>query len=247
MALPNTSPGSVNSTDTRLAPQYVADESTANRTSRATPHRPPHLQLSRTNSISPSPGPLSSPGPTCNTDEGQTYRILPIIAGILIPLVVLLSIPSFTSFWHLPTDGNVTLEAWPTSLRHILAMSLSTVCGVLANICLVLRLAERSVKNMTLLCIFLLSINGSCLPSRVSLLLTDINHRTYKYNCGHCLRGEPSNFGGIRLRTVILDDHLLNSGFNSDKHYTSHRLLSNKKICQVRYVITYLLFDCSYN
>ena len=225
MALPNV-PSAVKSADTR----QDADESTTNRTPHATRHRPPHLQLSRTTSISTSPGPLSTPVPTCNTDQSRTYRILPIIAGVLIPLSVLLSIPSLTSPWHVQTDGNMTLEASPSSLHHIVTMSLSMACGALANICLFLRFAERSIKNMTLLCIFLLSINGSCLPSRVSLLLTDINHRTYKYNCGHCLRGEPSNFGGIRLRTVILDDHLLNSGFNSDKHYTSHRLLSNKKI-----------------
>lgn len=173
MVLPNIS-SAVNSTDTL---QVVADdESIINRTPRAaTPHRPPHLQLNRTNSIPTSPGPLSTPGSTCNTDQNQTYRILPIIAGILIPLSVLLSIPSLTSHWHVQTDGNVTLEARPSPLHHVVAMSLSMACGALANICLVLRFAERSIKKMTLLCIFLLSMNGSCLPSRLSFLLTDIN------------------------------------------------------------------------
>ena len=229
MVLPN------NSTDAR---QDVADESTTNRTPRATPHRPPHLPLSRTNSIPTSPGPLSTPGPTCNTDQSQTYRILPIIAGILIPLSVLLSIPSLTSRWHVQTDGNVTLEARPRSLRHIVAMSLSLACGVLANICLVLRFAERSIKKMTLICIFLLTTNGSCLPSRLSFLLTDINHRTYKYNCAHCLRDDSSLYRGIRLRTVILDDRLFGGGFNNDQHYSNHRLSSYKKFYQLWYVIS---------
>ena len=140
----------------------VVDESMTNRTPRAASHHPPHLQLTPTNSISSSPRPLSTPGPTCNTD--QTYRILPIIAGILIPLSVLLSIPSLTSRWHVQMDGNVELDARPSPLHHIVAMSLGMVCGVLANICLVLRFAERSIQKMTLLCIVLLSMNGSCLP-----------------------------------------------------------------------------------
>ena len=224
MVLPNIKLA-IKATDTR---QDVADESTTDRTPPATPHHPPHVQLSRTNSISTSPGPLTTPGTTCTTDQSQTYRILPIIAGILIPVSALLSIPSLTSHWHAQTNGNVALEAHRSPL-HVIAMSLSMACSVLANICLVLRFAERSIKKMTLLCIFLLSMNGSCLPARLSFLLTDINHRTYKYNYAHCLRGDSSLYQRIRLRTVILDDRLLNGGFNSHQHYANYRLLSYKR------------------
>lgn len=165
LPLPKTVPWALNTTDT----QQDVGESTANRIPRVTPHRPSNLPLSRTNSIPISPGPLFTPGSTtCDTDQGQTYRILPIIAGVLIPLSILLSIPSLTSHWYVQTDGNVILEAPPTPLYLIVVMSLSMVCGVLANICLVLRFAERSIKKMTLLCIILLSMNGSCLPSRLS-------------------------------------------------------------------------------
>ena len=161
LPLPKTVPWALNTTDTR----QDVNESTANRMPRVTPHRPPHLPLSRTNSISISPGPLFTSGSTtCDTDQSQTYRILPIITGVLIPLSILLSIPSLTSHWYVQTDGK---EAPPTPLYLIFAMSLSMVCGVLANICLVLRFAERSIKKMTLLCIILLSMNGSCLPSRL--------------------------------------------------------------------------------
>lgn len=215
MVLPNIPWVVKTSPDTR---EGSTDKSTTNRTPRVTPRRPPHLQLSRTNSISTSPGPQSTPRPTCNTDryQSQTYRILPIISGILIPLSVLLSIPSLTSPWHVQTDGSVTLEARPSPLYLIVAMSLSLACAVLANICIVLRFAERSIKKMTLLCILLLSMNGSCLPSRLSFLLTDINHSTYKHNCGHYHCCDSSNYRRIRLRTVILDDRLLNGDFNSD-------------------------------
>jgi hypothetical protein len=248
MVLPNF-PWAIKSTDTQVTRQDldVADRSTMNQTSCATPHRPPHLHLSRTNSIPTSTGLPTTPGPTCNTNQSQRYRILPIIAGILIPLSILLSIPSLTNQWHVQTDGNVALEARPRTLHHIVAMSLSMACGVLANICLVLRFAERSVKKMTLLCIVLLSINGSCLSSRLLFLLTDINRRIYKYNCAHYIRGDSSLYRGIRLRAIILDDHLLNGGFNDDQHHAHHRLLSYKKIYQVRYVIRYLLLDYFYN
>ena len=173
LPLPNTVPCTVNATDA----QQDGDESTTNQTRCSTPHRPPHLQLSRSNSISTStsesPGPLFTPGPTCDADQSQTYRILPIIAGVLIPLSVLLSIPSLTSHWHVHTDGSVMLKARPRPLHLIVAMSVSMACGVLANICLVLRFAERSIKKMTLLCIILLSMNGSCLSSRHLFLLTE--------------------------------------------------------------------------
>lgn len=234
--LPNTVPWAVNATDDL---QDVADESTTNRTMRATPHHPPHLQLSRSNFISTSPGPLSTPGPTCNTDQSQTYRILPIIAGMLIPLSTLLSFPSLTTHWHIKTDGN---ENRPIPLLLTVAMSLSMACGVLANICLVLRFAERSVKTMTLLCVILLSMNGSCLFSKLAFLLTNINHRTYKYTYDHCLRVDLSLYRGIRLRTVILDDRLLNNNFNNNQHYANHRLLSYKRFYKVRYVIRYTYY-----
>ena len=233
MSLPNavpTVPWAVYASDTR---QVVADESTTNRTPRAIPHRPLHHQLSRTNSIPTSP---FMPGHTCNTDQSQTYRILPIIAGILIPLSVLLSIPSLTSQWSVRTDGNETLETRPNSLHHIVTMSLGMACGVLANICLVLRFAERNIKMMTLICIFLLLMNGSCLSSgsRLLFLLTDINYRTYKHNCTHCLRGDSSPYRGTRLRTVILDVLLLNGDFNGDQRHANHRLLSYRKFFPVR-------------
>ena len=231
-------PWAVNSTGTLVNQQDAADESKTNRKSHETRHRPPSLQLNRTNSIPVSRGPLSTTGTNRNTD--QTYRILPIIAGILMPLSVLLSIPSLTSSWHVRTDGNPSPS---NPLYHIVGMSLSVACGVLANISIVLRFAERSIKRMTFLCIFLLSMNGSCLSCAFIFLLTDINHSTNKYNRGHCLRSVSSKYRGIRLRTIILDVCLLNGDFSSDQHFADHRLLSYKRFYKVRYVVRYLLFS----
>lgn len=66
----------------------------------------------------------------------------------------------------------MTAESPPNPLLLDVAMGLSMACGVFANLCLVLRFAERSVKKMTLLCIILLSTNGSCIPPRLSFKLT---------------------------------------------------------------------------
>lgn len=129
-----------------------------------TPHRPPPLHLGENNSNHHTSGPVFIHGPTINSAHHQTYRILPIIAGVLIPLSVLLSIPSLTSHWLVQTDGdNVTVATHPNPLLLIVGMSLSVACGVFANICLVLRFAERMVKKMTLLCIIFLLITGSYL------------------------------------------------------------------------------------
>lgn len=125
-------------------------------------YKPDVVDESITNPRSQNNSNLISPGQmfTFNTGQSQTYRFLPIIAGVLVPLAVLLSIPSLTSHWGARPDG--TAESRPNPLL-VVPMSLSMACGVLANICLVLRFAERSVEKMTLLCIIFLSINGSCL------------------------------------------------------------------------------------
>ena len=160
---PNAAPWALNTTEEDES--KVTNETVANATPDASPHGPSYLQLNQNNYKVNSPGLLSAQASISNTDRSQTYRILPIVAGVLIPLMVLLSIPSLTSHWYVRTDGgNVTLESRPSSPLLVAAMSVSMACGVLANFFLVLRFAERSVRKMTLLCIILLSVNGSCLP-----------------------------------------------------------------------------------
>lgn len=144
-----------------------------------TPHPSPYVQLNhnRDNFNPNSSRPLFTHSLASNSEQNHTYRILPIIAGILIPFLVLLSIPSLTSHWYTQTHAKnvtVTLHTRPSPPLLVVAMGLSMACGVLANICLVLRFAERSVKKMTLLCIILLSMHGSCLTPRLQSLLRDI-------------------------------------------------------------------------
>lgn len=153
--LPKTVSLALNVTDEDVAGQRIINQIPS-----ATP-RPSYVQLSRNNSIPISPEPLFTPGSTFNTEPSQTYRILPIIAGVLIPFLVLLSIPSFTNHWYVRVTGG-DVQSSPNPFLLNVAVSLSMACGVLANFCLVLRFSERRVRTMTLLCIILLSVNGSC-------------------------------------------------------------------------------------
>lgn len=107
-----------------------------------------------------SPGLFSSFKPSGHGLK-HTYRGLPIISGILIPFSILLSIPSLTDRWSIQTDANnVTLGASPNSLLLNLGMGFSMACGVLANICIIVRFSERKVLVMTWFCILFLTLHG---------------------------------------------------------------------------------------
>jgi hypothetical protein len=107
--------------------------------------------------------------PTHN--QSSTYRFLPIISGILIPFSILLSIPSLTDRWYIRTDvNNLTIESRPNSLLLDLGMGFSMACSVLANICLIVRFAERKVLGMTWLCILFLTLHGESQHLTVSII-----------------------------------------------------------------------------
>ena len=95
--------------------------------------------------------------------QSAIYRGLPILAGILIPFSILLSIPSLTDRWYIRVDANnVTLESRPNPFLIKFGMGFSMACGVLANICLIVRFSERQVLRMTWLCILFLTLHGEC-------------------------------------------------------------------------------------
>jgi hypothetical protein len=95
--------------------------------------------------------------------QSPIYRGLPIIAGVFIPFSILLSIPSLTDRWYIRVDANnVTLESRPNPFLLNLGMGFSMACGVLANICLIVRFSERKVLRMTWLCILFLTLHGEC-------------------------------------------------------------------------------------
>ena len=104
--------------------------------------------------------------------QSSTYRFLPIISGILIPFSILLSIPSLTDRWYIRTDANnMTIESRPNSFLLNLGMGFSMACSVLANICVIMRFAERKVLRMTWLCILFLTLHGESQHIIVSIII----------------------------------------------------------------------------
>lgn len=98
------------------------------------------------------------------TVNQAAYRNLPIFSGIMIPFSIMLSIPSLTGHWYIRTGpDHQTLEVRPNPLLLDVAMGFSMACGILANICLVIRFSERRIKLMTDLCIMFLSLHGAFL------------------------------------------------------------------------------------
>ncbi|KAF8970415.1 hypothetical protein BDZ97DRAFT_1791260 [Flammula alnicola] len=92
--------------------------------------------------------------------SGSNIQNLPILSGIMIPFSIMLSIPSLTGHWYVRTgEGSVLLEVRPNPLLLDVAMGFSMGCGVLANICLVIRFSERKIWLMTMLCIMFLSLH----------------------------------------------------------------------------------------
>lgn len=107
--------------------------------------------------------------------QSSTYRFLPIISGILIPFSILLSIPSLTDRWYIRTDANnMTLDSRPNSLLLNLGMGFSMACSVLANICLIVRFAERKVLRMTWLCIIFLTLHGEFQHNSLSIIIDSL-------------------------------------------------------------------------
>lgn len=98
------------------------------------------------------------------TVNRAAYRNLPIFSGIMIPFSIMLSIPSLTGHWYIRTGpDHQTLEVRPNPLLLDVGMGFSMACGILANICIVIRFSERRIKLMTNLCIMFLSLHGAFL------------------------------------------------------------------------------------
>jgi hypothetical protein len=70
----------------------------------------------------------------------------------------------------------VTLETRPKPFLLALGLGFSMACGILANICLIVRLSERKVLRMTWLCIFFLTLHDIINISAVSIY--GVQHRS---------------------------------------------------------------------
>jgi hypothetical protein len=129
-------------------------------------------------------------------EELKTYRLMPIFSGIMVPFSIMLAIPSFTGHWYVRTEDNVTTEIRANSVLLDIALAFSMACAVLANVFLVIRFAERCVKQMTLAAIAFLTLHGQCsrLCSSLSMLysLRRTLCRPHQHNNRHDFRCHSS-------------------------------------------------------
>jgi potassium channel subfamily K, other eukaryote len=100
------------------------------------------------------------------------YRRTPLISGSLIPFSILLEIPGLTQPWYVRTSGHQTVETRKNPPLVTIAISISMVLAVLANIALLFRFLERHVKRNTIICIVALTVHGKSL---FLALLNNIN------------------------------------------------------------------------
>ena len=104
------------------------------------------------------------------------YRWTPIISGVVVPFALLLEIPGLTEHWYIRTEGTKIAETRSNPVILDVGLALSMVCGLCANICLILRFLEKWVKTVTLLTMVFLTVHGS-----LSLLF--LGHSSYDVIC----------------------------------------------------------------
>jgi len=88
------------------------------------------------------------------------YRRAPIISGSLIPFSILLEIPGLTEHWDVRTYGNQIVETRENPPLVVVALTISMVLAVIANVALIYRFLERRVKTMTIISIVALTLHG---------------------------------------------------------------------------------------
>ena len=84
------------------------------------------------------------------------YRWTPILSGLLQPFSILLEIPGLTEHWYVSQDGS-TYQENPAWLD--VALAISMLCAVVANIALISRFMERRVYWSTMTTIVALTVH----------------------------------------------------------------------------------------
>lgn len=92
----------------------------------------------------------------------SSYRVLPIISGLIIPFAILLEIPGLINSWYIRTDENVVVETRRNPPLLEVGLALSMFFALTANTSLICRFLEKgSVLVTTVITIVSLSIHGS--------------------------------------------------------------------------------------
>lgn len=96
------------------------------------------------------------------SDSQANVRFLPLISSIFVPFSFLLAVPGLTEHWYIRTnDQHEILESQANPPFFVTMLGISMGCAVVTNICILVRLSERMVKQMTVCCIIALTIHGT--------------------------------------------------------------------------------------
>lgn len=92
----------------------------------------------------------------------SSYRVLPVIAGLVIPFSILLEIPGLTDSWYIRTNGNIVVESRRNSAGYEVMLAISMFFAVAANVSLICRFLDKgSVLATTLITMASLTIHGN--------------------------------------------------------------------------------------
>ncbi|KAI0790498.1 hypothetical protein C8Q75DRAFT_806406 [Abortiporus biennis] len=104
-----------------------------------------------------------------------SYRVTPIISGVIIPFSILLEIPGIAEHWYIRTENNTIVETKPNSAILDVGLAFSLAFALLANMCLILRFLEKSVKANTLFCILFLTLHD--IINIIAVNIFGVEHR----------------------------------------------------------------------
>lgn len=95
-------------------------------------------------------------------NSNANIRSLPLISSIFVPFSILLAVPGLTDHWYIRTnDQHQILDFEPNPLYLRVMLGFSMAFAVIANLCLLVRLFEKMVRWMTIICIILLTLHGT--------------------------------------------------------------------------------------
>ncbi|XP_006463688.1 hypothetical protein AGABI2DRAFT_120496 [Agaricus bisporus var. bisporus H97] len=93
-------------------------------------------------------------------NSNANIRSLPLISSIFVPFSILLAVPGLTDHWYIRTnDQHQILDFEPNPLYLRVMLGFSMAFAVIANLCLLVRLFEKMVRWMTIICIILLTLH----------------------------------------------------------------------------------------
>lgn len=135
----------------------------------------------------------------------KRLRHAPEVAGILIPFVCLLSIPTLTEDWLTYTDTEGHQQTAPKERWLIISLSISLALAILANICLAIRFFEHRVYLSTLTAITLLILRDVLSTTTSIVWGITIPYTLFAFSEGFWCSVASSIFSTIVTVLLVID------------------------------------------